>query len=90
MIFALVNNTDGILGTATDVCTGGKELQECASACPLTCANYASPPLECIQPCCISKLIPTHIEGLHRLYLASFPVLPRTRFTFTIIAGVKY
>ena len=43
--------TDGILGTATDVCTGGKELQECASACPLTCANYASPPVECTQPC---------------------------------------
>ena len=37
------------------VCTGGKEWQECGTACPLTCDNYDNPPfactLQCVQGC---------------------------------------
>ena len=34
-----------------DVCTGGKEWQDCGTACPLTCDNYDNPPLVCTLQC---------------------------------------
>ena len=36
-------------------CTGGKEWQDCGTACPLTCDNYENPQtictLECVSDC---------------------------------------
>ena len=35
---------------ASGRCTGGKEWQECGTACPLTCDNYNTP-LACTEQC---------------------------------------
>ena len=37
--------------TITESCSGGKEWQECASVCPLTCDNYDGAPVDCGLPC---------------------------------------
>ena len=38
-------------------CTGGKEWQECGTACPLTCDNYNTP-LVCTLQCVVGCFCP--------------------------------
>ena len=40
-----------VTAAASDTCSGGKEWQQCATACPLTCDNYDTVPVNCTESC---------------------------------------
>ena len=39
------------IAAASDTCSGGKEWQQCATACPLTCDNYDTAAFVCTESC---------------------------------------
>ena len=39
------------IAAASETCSGGKEWQQCATACPLTCNNYDTAPVVCTESC---------------------------------------